>query len=209
MSEWNKQDQRNCEKAIELGRLGVMSSELQERALACVRAFSGHADPSKCEVVGKEELGHLRSLTHAIECHEVRVVRAEREAENRRYQDMRQLANRLTTALKKLSFAAQTTGGTAGPDAALQEAIQEAGHLMSMAGASEAVDAASELIAARMELATLREQLAQRERELTEANSSIDDLRLIAREAEDRLVKATLYRASVHIPLIARQEGRS
>jgi len=48
----------------------------------------------------------------------------------------------LVSALKRLSFAAQTTGGTAGPDAELQAAIAQAEQALSMSAASRAIDAA-------------------------------------------------------------------
>jgi hypothetical protein len=51
----------------------------------------------------------------------------------------------LGAALRKLSFYAQTTGGTAGPDAGLQEAIAEAARAMSFSGITAAmVEAAPE-----------------------------------------------------------------
>jgi hypothetical protein len=48
----------------------------------------------------------------------------------------------LITALKRLSLAAQTTGGTAGPDAELQAAIAEAERAMSLGACSAAIDKA-------------------------------------------------------------------
>ena len=48
----------------------------------------------------------------------------------------------LVAAMKRLSFAAQTTGGTAGPDAELQAAIAQAEEAMSLCAASRACDAA-------------------------------------------------------------------
>jgi hypothetical protein len=43
----------------------------------------------------------------------------------------------LIAALKRLSFAAQTSGGTAGPDAELQSAIEQAEEALSKAGSGE------------------------------------------------------------------------
>lgn len=142
-----------------------------DRAIACARLLAWHADLTAVAVVLREDANAycevLRALgiedssdtaveTIAAKDAELATLRADLSTEQRRYEDMRQLANRITTALKKLSFMAQTTGGTA-DRAALQEAIQEAGHVMSMVGASEAVDAASELITLRAQLSAERE----------------------------------------------------
>ena len=50
----------------------------------------------------------------------------------------------LIDAMKKLSFAAQITGGTAGPDKNLIDAIQNAGNAMSMSGFVKAIRALKE-----------------------------------------------------------------
>ena len=49
----------------------------------------------------------------------------------------------LGAALRRLSFAAQTTGGTAGPDAELQSAIGQAEQALSMGGIGQAMFAAA------------------------------------------------------------------
>lgn len=173
MSEWTESKQSRAESFIAYTPAHTPDHvEFRQRAFDSLKLCAGHADLTKCEVVEAEELGHLRSLTHAMESQVANRLRADLCTEQRRYEDMHQVAYRAFQALKKLSFMAQTTGGVAGPDAGLQEAIQEAGYVMSMAGVSEAVDAASELIAERTELATLREQLATmtRERDLAVAH---------------------------------------
>lgn len=50
----------------------------------------------------------------------------------------------LGAALRRLSFAAQTTGGTAGPDAELQSAIGQAGQALSLGGIGQAMSATPE-----------------------------------------------------------------
>lgn len=46
----------------------------------------------------------------------------------------------ISRALKRLSFAAQTSGGTAGPDVELMAAIEQAEHALSMTAVSMAID---------------------------------------------------------------------
>lgn len=53
----------------------------------------------------------------------------------------------LGAALRRLSFAAQTTGGTAGPDAELQSAIGQAEQALSLGGIGQAMFATTEPVA--------------------------------------------------------------
>lgn len=55
----------------------------------------------------------------------------------------------LGDALRRLSFAAQTTGGTAGPDAELQSAIGQAEQALSLGGIWQAMSAPGEPVAWR------------------------------------------------------------
>ena len=55
----------------------------------------------------------------------------------------------LGAALRRLSFAAQTTGGTAGPDAELQFAIGQAEQALSLGGIWQAMSATGEPVASR------------------------------------------------------------
>lgn len=55
----------------------------------------------------------------------------------------------LGAALRRLSFTAQTTGGTAGPDAELQSAIGQAEQALSLGGIGQAMFATTEPVGAR------------------------------------------------------------
>lgn len=76
----------------------------------CISTLKAENDRLRASAAPQEPVAGFRPLDHAAWC------------------------KTLIAALKKLSFAAQTTGGTAGPDAGLQEAIAEAEHAMSFGG---------------------------------------------------------------------------
>ena len=110
-----------------------------EQLMEALRIAHGHIDMGALEI------------SHCKDAELIRAALAQQPATTEPVQadsseHLRVIAS-LGAALRRLSFAAQTTGGTDGPDAELQSAIGQAEQALSLGGIWQAMSATSEPVA--------------------------------------------------------------
>lgn len=121
-----------------------MSIELKHAAQQAVDAFDafGEDDDFASLFALAQKMRALRTAIQQAEAKTDEPVQADSSG------PLRVIAS-LGAALRRLSFAAQTTGGTDGPDAELQSAIGQAEQALSMGGIGQAMFATTEPVGAR------------------------------------------------------------
>lgn len=124
-----------------------MSIETMKLALAALETcrIRSVSEWSVEDITPKNVTAAIEALRAAIQQAEAQQPATGEPVEADSSEHLRVVAS-LGDALRRLSFAAQTTGGTAGPDAELQSAIGQAEQALSLGGIWQAMSATGETV---------------------------------------------------------------